>query len=66
MIDRVGHPRGGEDVEAALRQELARGDAMAETVLPILRHLVAAEDDSVFSADCAGCWPSLRMACWVP
>lgn len=51
MIDRVGHPHGEEDVEAALHGELARGDAMAETLLPVLRHLVAAEDDSLFGED---------------
>jgi len=39
----------GENVESILRDELARGDAMAESVLPILRHLIAAEDSSVFS-----------------
>ncbi|MCJ2186200.1 hypothetical protein [Novosphingobium beihaiensis] len=49
MIDRTVQPASGENVEAVLREELARGDAMAETVLPILRHLVAAEDSSVFS-----------------
>ncbi|MCJ2177851.1 hypothetical protein [Novosphingobium album (ex Hu et al. 2023)] len=49
MIDKTVHPASGENVEAVLRDELARGDAMAETVLPILRHLVAAEDSSVFS-----------------
>lgn len=49
MIDRAVHPATGENVEAVLRDELARGDAMAETVLPVLRHLVAAEDGSVFS-----------------
>lgn len=36
-------------LESVLREELARGDAMAETVLPILRHLIANDDNSVFS-----------------
>ncbi|SFF98925.1 hypothetical protein SAMN05518801_10531 [Novosphingobium sp. CF614] len=49
MIDRAVPSASGENVEAVLREELARGDAMAETVLPILRHLIAAEDSSVFS-----------------
>lgn len=49
MIERVGHPSGGESLEAELCRDLARGDAMAETLLPILRHLIAAEDSSVFS-----------------
>jgi hypothetical protein len=49
MIDRAVHPENGDNVEAVLREELARGDAMAQSVLPILRHLVAAEDSSVFS-----------------
>ncbi|KHK91588.1 hypothetical protein [Novosphingobium malaysiense] len=49
MIDQAVHPANGENVEAVLREELARGDAMAQTVLPVLRHLVAAEDSSVFS-----------------
>ncbi|MCT2399512.1 hypothetical protein [Novosphingobium mangrovi (ex Huang et al. 2023)] len=51
MIDRTVHPASGDNVEAVLREELARGDAMAETVLPILRHLIAAEDSSVFSEE---------------
>lgn len=32
-----------------MRAELAHGDAMADTILPILRHLISAEDNSVFS-----------------
>lgn len=51
MIDRVGHSPGVEDAEAALRRELARGDAMAETLAPLLRQLIAAEDDSLFGED---------------
>lgn len=49
MIDQAVHPTGGENVEAVLREELARGDVVGDTVLPILRHLIAAEDSSVFS-----------------
>lgn len=49
MIDHAVHQADREDVEIVLREELARGDAMAETVLPVLRHLVASEDSSLFS-----------------
>lgn len=49
MIDQVVHQADAQDVETALRGELARGDAMARTVPPILRHLVAAEDSTLFS-----------------
>lgn len=49
MNDRVVHPANGENAEAVLRDQLARGDAMAGTVLPILRHLISAEDSSIFS-----------------
>ncbi|PEQ13398.1 hypothetical protein B2G71_08190 [Novosphingobium sp. PC22D] len=38
-----------EQVEAALRDELARGNAMVETVVPIVRHLITNDDNSVFS-----------------
>lgn len=36
-------------VEDVLRTELARGDSVAESVVPILRHLLASDDSSVFS-----------------
>lgn len=49
MIDHSVSAAGIEGVESVMRDELARGDAMAESVLPILRHLIAAEDSSVFS-----------------
>ncbi|MDE8654182.1 hypothetical protein [Novosphingobium album (ex Liu et al. 2023)] len=49
MIERAVPPAQPDSVEAVLREELARGDAMAETVLPILRHLIANKDNSVFS-----------------
>lgn len=51
MTDRVGHLPGVENAEAVLRRELARGDAMAETLLPVLRHLVAAEADPAVSEE---------------
>lgn len=36
-------------VESVLRQELAHGDALIGTIAPILRHLLANDDHSVFS-----------------
>lgn len=41
----------GKTVEAVLREELSRGDAAARTALPVLRHLVTAQDSSLFSED---------------
>jgi hypothetical protein len=38
-----------ESVEASLRDELARGDAVLSTATPILRHLLANEDQALFS-----------------
>lgn len=49
MIDHGVHPPRTQTVEAVMRAELAHGDAMAGTILPILRHLISAEDNSVFS-----------------
>lgn len=49
MIDPAVSPANTEDVEAALRGSLARCDAAATVVLPVLRHLVTAADGSVFS-----------------
>lgn len=48
-MDQAVQPARGEAVEATLREELARGDALSGAVQPILRHLVAAEDMSIFS-----------------
>lgn len=42
---------GAAPVEALLRDELARGDAMLGTVAPILRHLILAEHHSLFSEE---------------
>ena len=39
----------GHSVEAVLRQELAHADALLGTISPILRHLLANDDHSVFS-----------------
>lgn len=49
MSDRVVHPESRKDAEATLRAQLARADAGAETVLPVLHHLLAAEDNQFFS-----------------
>lgn len=49
MIDQTATSANGANVESVLRDELARGDATGQTVLPILRHLIVAEDSSVFS-----------------
>ena len=51
MIDQAVPPASTDGVETALREELARGDAMAGTVAPILHHLIAAGDVSVFSEE---------------
>lgn len=51
MNDQAVHSASDENVEAMLRNELARGDAMAQSVLPILRHLVLAQDNSALGDD---------------
>ncbi|MFC0203890.1 hypothetical protein [Novosphingobium soli] len=51
MIEEAVHKAGPEGVEAALREELARADAVAGTALPILRYLVSLEDDCLFGED---------------
>lgn len=48
MIDTAASQATPQSVETLLREELARGDAMADTVVPILRHLLANRDSSVF------------------
>jgi len=49
MMDTNAQSSAGDEIGAMLREELARGDVMAETVVPILRHLLAANVNSVFS-----------------
>lgn len=49
MIDNAVHPADAQTVEALLRAELARGDALAQSVQPVLRHLLAAQDGALFS-----------------
>lgn len=48
MIDTAASRATTQSVEKLLREELARGDAMADTIVPILRHLLANRDGSVF------------------
>lgn len=40
-----------ETIEDVMRAELAHGDAMIGTIVPILRHLLASDDHSVFSEE---------------
>lgn len=49
MIDDPVRPATVESVEAALREKLAQGEAMAGSIVPILRHLLANEDNSIFT-----------------
>lgn len=48
MIQSAAIPQVAETVETVLREELAHGDAMLGTIPPILRHLLANDDHSVF------------------
>lgn len=41
----------GVAIEDVLRAELAHGDAMIGTIVPIMRHLLASDDHSVFSEE---------------
>jgi len=49
MIDDTARPETVDSVEAVLRERLARDEATAGTIAPILRHLLANEDNSMFS-----------------
>lgn len=49
MTDNAAQAAPTAPVETVLRAELARGDAIAGSVLPILRHLLANDEHSVFS-----------------
>jgi hypothetical protein len=49
MIDDAVRPGTADAVEAALREELAQGEAVAGTIAPILRHLLANDDNALFS-----------------
>ncbi|MEY4721281.1 MAG: hypothetical protein RIQ46_1006, partial [Pseudomonadota bacterium] len=48
MIQSAAISQAPASVEAVLREELAHGDAMLGTIAPILRHLLANDDHSVF------------------
>ena len=49
MIDTVAISVGLDSVEAVLREELARGQERAETLVPIMRHLLVNDSTSIFS-----------------
>lgn len=49
MNDQVAYPDRTRQVERVMSEELSRADASAQTILPILRHLISAEVNSVFS-----------------
>jgi hypothetical protein len=48
MIENIAQSDGPASVETVLRDELAHGDAMIGTIAPILRHLLANDEHSVF------------------
>ncbi len=49
MNDQVADKDRALELERVMRGELSRGDLAGEAVLPVLRHLVSAEDNSLFS-----------------
>ena len=49
MIETLVQANPGATVETVLRDELAHGDALIGTIAPILRHLLANDEHSVFS-----------------
>ncbi len=49
MIQNAAHAIADVPVQAALRDWLSAGDALVGTIAPILRHLLANDDHSVFS-----------------
>ncbi|PLK27742.1 hypothetical protein [Novosphingobium sp. TH158] len=51
MTEVLHSPVAGEPIENVLRAELAHGDAMIGTIIPIMRHLLASDDHSVFSEE---------------
>jgi hypothetical protein len=48
MIEETASPMTGTKVETVLRDELTQGDAMIGTIAPIMRHLLASSEHSVF------------------
>lgn len=51
MTDAPADPVNPEAVEGLLRADLAHGDSLIGTIIPIMRHLVASDDHSVFSEE---------------
>lgn len=51
MIDQAVPSADAQAAEAALRRDLARGDAAATSALPVLRYLVAAEEPALLSEE---------------
>ena len=51
MIETAVQSANPASVETTMRDELAQDDATAQTVVPILRHLLASDDNSLFSDD---------------
>jgi hypothetical protein len=49
MIETLVQANPGATAETVLRDELAHGDALVGTIAPILRHLLANDEHSVFS-----------------
>jgi hypothetical protein len=49
MIDAPVNSVNLDSVEEVLREKLAHGDAMTDTVVPVLRHLLANDGNSIFS-----------------
>jgi hypothetical protein len=64
MIETVIHANPGATVETVLHHELAHGDALIGTIAPILRHLLANDEHSVFSDEIIG--PRDDGACCPP
>lgn len=48
MSNALANPRQTDSVEARLRAALAQGDTVLATVAPVLRHLLANDDSSLF------------------
>lgn len=56
MIDQAAspldiHAADRQHAEATLRRDLARGDAAAASALPVLRHLIAADENALLSEE---------------
>jgi len=51
MIEDSARPARADAVDAALRDQLAREEATAASIVPILRHLLVNPDDALFSEE---------------